>query len=58
MLLIGIPPSIDGGPADPKISAGLASIAYRLGGREHSKFALNVAFFVRNEYLLHPKSGT
>ena len=28
----------------------IASIAYRLGGREHSKFPLNVAFFVRREY--------
>jgi len=24
---------------------------------EHFKFALNVAFFVRHEYFLHPKSG-
>ena len=41
----------------PKIPAGFASIAYRLGVLEHSKFALNVAFFVRHEYFLHPKSG-
>jgi hypothetical protein len=24
---------------------------------KHLKFALNVAFFVRHEYFLHPKSG-
>jgi len=24
---------------------------------EHSKFAMNVAFFVRHEYILHPKLG-
>ena len=32
-------------------------IADLLGVLEHSKFALNVAFFVRQEYFLHPKSG-
>ena len=32
-------------------------IADLLGVLEHSKFALNVAFFVRHEYFLHPKSG-
>ncbi|MEO9517115.1 MAG: hypothetical protein ABJH45_03705, partial [Paracoccaceae bacterium] len=33
------------------------SIANLLGVLEHFKFALNVAFFVRHEYFLHPKSG-
>ena len=57
MLLIGIPPSIETGPADPKISTGFAGIADLLGVLEHSKLALNVAFVVRHEYFLHPKSG-
>jgi hypothetical protein len=57
MLLVCVTPSIKTGPADPKIPAGFASIAYLLGVLEHSKFALNVAFFVRHEYFLHPKSG-
>jgi hypothetical protein len=35
-----------------------AASADLLGVLEHSKFALNVAFFVRHEYFLHPKSGT
>lgn len=50
-------PSIKTGPADRSIPAGFTSIAYLLGVPEHSKFALNVAFFVRHEYFLHPKSG-
>ena len=32
-------------------------IADLLGMLERSKFALNVAFFVRHEDFLHPKSG-
>ena len=36
---------------------GFAGIADLLGVLEHFKFALNVAFFVRHEYFLHPKSG-
>jgi len=57
MLLIGIPPSIKAGPAHPEIPASLAGIADFLGMLEHSKFALNVAFVVRHENFLHPKSG-
>ena len=34
-----------------------AGIADLLRVLEHLKFALNVAFFVRHEYFLHPKSG-
>ena len=49
--------SIETGPADPKIPADFSSIAYLLGVLEHCRFALNVAVFVRHEYLLHPKSG-
>ena len=37
--------------------ASFASIADLLGVLEHSKFVLNVAFFVCHEYFLHPKSG-
>ena len=33
-----------------------ADIADLLGVLEHSKLALNVVFFVRHEYFLHPKS--
>ena len=57
MLLIGITPSIKTGPADSKIPAGFKGIADHLGVMEHSKFTLNVAFSVRHEYFLHPKSG-
>jgi len=57
MLLVCVTPSIKTGPADPKIPAGFAGIADLLGVPEHSKFALNVAFFVRHRYFLHPKSG-
>jgi len=57
MLLVCVTPSIKTGPADPKILAGFAGITDLLGVLEHSKFALNVAFFVRHEYFLHPKSG-
>ena len=57
MLLICITPSIKNGSADPKILASFVGIADLLGVLEHSKFALNVAFFVRQEYFLHPKSG-
>ena len=57
MLLIGIPPSIKAGPANSKIPASFAGIADLLSMLEHSKFALNVAFFVRHEYFLHPKLG-
>ena len=57
MLLIGIPPSIEAGPAYPKIPAGFAGIADLLRVLEHSKLALNVAFVVRHGYFLHPKSG-
>ena len=57
MLLICITPSIKNGSADPKILASFVGIADLLGVLEHSKFALNVAFFVRQEYFFHPKSG-
>ena len=56
-LLVCIPPSIEAGPAYPKIPAGFAGIADLLRVLEHSKLALNVAFVVRHEYFLHPKSG-
>jgi hypothetical protein len=56
MLLVCITPSIETGPADPKISTGFAGIADLLGVLEHFKFALNVAFFARHEYVLYPKS--
>ena len=56
-LLICFAPSIKTGPADPKIPAGFTSIADLLHVLKHLKFALNVAFFVRHEYFLHPKSG-
>ena len=50
-------PSIEAGPAYPKIPAGFAGIADLLRVLEHSKLALNVAFVVRHKYFLHPKSG-
>lgn len=56
-LFIRMPPSIEAGPADPKIPTGLARITVLLGMLENSKFALNVAFVVRHENYLHPKSG-
>ena len=56
-LLVCIPPSIEAGPAYPKIPAGFAGIADLLRVLEHSKLALNVAVFVRHEYFFHPKSG-
>ena len=46
------------GPTDPKIPAGLTGIANFLGVLEHSKVAVNVTLFVRDEYFLYPKSGT
>ncbi len=57
MLLIGIPPSIKAGSSNPEIPARFASIADLLGVLENPKLALNVAFFVRHEIFLHPKSG-
>jgi hypothetical protein len=57
MLLVCVTPPIKAGSADPKIPASFAGIADLLGVLEHLKFALNVAFFVRHEYFLHPKSG-
>ena len=57
MLLICFAPSVEAGPTDPKIPAGFAGVTDLLSVLEHSKFALNVAFFVRHEYVLHPKLG-
>lgn len=57
MLLICFAPSVETGPTDPKIPAGFAGVTDLLSVLEHSKFALNVAFFVRHEYFLHPKLG-
>ena len=57
MLLVCVTPPIKAGSADPKIPAGFAGIADLLRVLKHLKFALNVAFFVRHEYFLHPKSG-
>jgi hypothetical protein len=57
MLLVCVTPPIKAGSADPKIPASFAGITDLLGVLEHSKFALNVAFFVRHRYFLHPKSG-
>jgi putative transposase len=42
-------------PADAKVPASFAGIADLLRVLKHLKFALNVAFFVRHEYFLHPK---
>ena len=57
MLLIGISPSIKAGSADPKIPTSFAGVPDLLSMLENSKLALNVAFFVRHENFLHPKSG-
>ena len=57
MLLVCVTPPIKAGPADAKIPASFAGIADLLRVLKHLKFALNVAFFVRHEYFLHPKSG-
>ena len=57
MLLVCVTPPIKAGSADPKIPASFAGIADLLRVLKHLKFALNVAFFVRHEYFLHPKSG-
>ena len=57
MLLVCVTPPIKAGPADAKIPASFAGIADLLRVLKHLKFALNVAFFVRYEYFLHPKSG-
>ena len=57
MLLVCVTPPIKAGPADAKIPASLAGIADLLRVLKHLKFALNVAFFVRHEYFLHPKLG-
>ena len=57
MLLVRVTPPIKAGSADPKIPASFAGIADLLRVLKHLKFALNVAFFVRHEYFLHPKSG-
>ena len=57
MLLVCITPPVKAGPADAKIPASFAGIADLLRVLKHLKFALNVAFFVRHEYFLHPKSG-
>lgn len=50
-------PPIKTGADGPEIPVSFASIADLLGVLELSEFALNVAFFVRYEYLFHPKSG-
>jgi hypothetical protein len=55
MLLIGIPPSIEAGPAYPKISTGFAGIADLLRVLEHSKLALNVAFVMNTSSI--PNQG-
>ena len=57
MLLVCVTPPVKAGPADAKIPASFAGIADLLHVLKHLKFALNVAFFVRHEYFLHPKSG-
>ena len=49
--------SITSGSTNPKIPAGFAGIADLLSVLEHSKFALNVEFFVRHQHFLHPKLG-
>ena len=56
MLLVCVTPPIKAGPADAKIPAEFAGIADLLRVLKHLKFELNVAFLVRNEYFLHPKS--
>ena len=55
--LICVTPPIKAGPADAKIPASFAGIDDLLRVLKHLKFALNVAFVVRHEYFLHPKSG-
>lgn len=57
MLFVCITSPIKTGPADTKISTSFAGIADLLFVLAYFEFALNVAFFVRHEYLLHPKSG-
>ncbi len=57
MLFIGRAPSLEAGPADPKISTGFAGISDHFGVLQHSKFALNVAFIVSHEYFLQSKFG-
>jgi hypothetical protein len=56
-LLVCVTPSIKTGPTNAKIPAGFAGIVDLLGVLEHSTFALNVEFFVRHQYFLHPKAG-
>ena len=57
MLLVCVTPPIKAGSADAKVPASFAGIADLLRVLKHLKFALNVAFFVRHRYFLHPKSG-
>ena len=57
MLSIGITPSKKAGPANSKIPTGLAGVPNLLCVLEHPKIALYVAFFVRHENYLYPKSG-
>ena len=57
MLLIRISPSIEAGSPNPEIPTCFAGIANLLGMLKHSKFTLNVAFFVRHQNFLHPKLG-
>jgi len=56
MLLIRIPPSIEAGSPNPEISTYFTGIADLLDKLKHSQFTLDVAFFVRGESFLHPKS--
>ena len=57
MLLIRISSSIDAGSPNPEIPICFAGIANLLGMLKHSKFTLNVAFFVRHQNFLHQKLG-
>ncbi len=58
MLPFDVSPSIATGSANPEILAGLAGIADFLGMLQHSKFTLNVTYFVRTENVLRPKPGS
>lgn len=57
MLEISITPSKKAESADLKVPTGFVGNADFLSVLEHSKFALNVSFFVRHEYFLYSKSG-
>lgn len=57
VLRIGLVPTIERGPGDPKVLAGLGNMAVFFSVAKDTQLALNLAFVCVHEHLLSPKIG-